>query len=281
MSRASLSFVGLPGAGKTTYLAAFWGSCRAATAPTYEVLGFPSPETREYLQTIADAWFGGRKVERTASATWAPISLTLRAQLGPTLELRVPDLSGEAFRDAAAARSVDERVADLVRGSDCVMFFINAATARTPVYLSDLGHDGADDAGNEAEAEDFDPTALESDVLNAELLQLMPLLTDAPERPPPVAVIISAWDQVDRLGQPPREWLRLNQPMFSQVLDEYGRAAPTEVFGVSAQGGDYVRNPEVVERPVTERPLVVTADARGRDIAAPLAWFERTTGGGT
>lgn len=267
-------FVGLPGAGKTTYLAALWAASRDPANGSYQVQKFPDPPTRAYLQRIADQWFAGQVVERNASGSWEPVELSLESGSSREVHLRIPDLSGEAFRDLAAARTLDDRILELIRASDVMLFFVNAATASTPVYLTDLDGEPPDNhAGGEAD-DDFRPELLESDVLNAELLSLLPALHSTPERPAPVAVVVSAWDCAEITGMSPRAWLHNNQPMFAQVLAEYERAAPVTVIGISAQGGDYERSPEVREATPHLRPLVVTDDGRSSDIGAPLLWYE-------
>jgi hypothetical protein len=267
-------FVGLPGAGKTTYLAALWAASRDPANGSFRVQRFPDPSTRAYLQRIADQWFAGQVVERNASGSWEPVELSLESESSREVHLRIPDLSGEAFRDLAAERTLDDRILELVRVSDVVLFFVNAATASTPVYLTDLdGEPPARHAGG-ADDDDFRPELLESDVLNAELLSLLPALHPTPERPAPLAVVVSAWDCAEITGMSPRDWLRNNQPMFAQVLAEYERAAPVTVIGVSAQGGDYERSPEVREADPHLRPLVVTDAGRSSDISAPLLWYE-------
>lgn len=278
MTATAVCFVGLPGAGKTTFLAAFWAACRAGEAnAAYTITKFPHPAARKYLQKIAEAWFEARAVERNTSASWEPIELSLRSGSGSEFDLRVPDLSGEAFRDAAAERYVDQRVVDLVVDSDLILFFVNAATATVPLSLADIAPAATDDAAPDVAVE-FDPRALETDVLNAELLQMLPTLTETPERPPPLAVIVSAWDRVDVLGQSPEQWLDTNQPMFAQLLHEYRRRAPTSVVGISAQGGDYGTEPSVAQKKPSERPLVVTGTQRSHDIAMPLLWFAQLGG---
>jgi len=277
MTATRVCFVGLPEAGKTTFLAAFWATCRHAGnhEPTFEIVRFPGPAARRYLQEIGDAWFEGRKVGRNTSGSWEPVELTLRTPSGQELDLVVPDLSGEAFRDVAAVRQIEQRVADLVAASTLLVFFVNAATASAHMSLADFAP-GAEQA--QRLVVEFDAKELETDILNAELLQLLPMLTECSESPPPVAVVVSAWDTVDSLGVTPAQWLETNQPMFSQVLDEYARSAVVTVIGISAQGGDYDRDHGVTAKPPHDRPLVVTATARSTDIGAPFTWFARLPG---
>lgn len=272
MSETPVCLVGLPGAGKTTFLAAFWAATRDVPRPgAYSIVGFPADPT--YLQKIADSWFDAKPVERNTTASVEPIELDLRAEGRMNLQLRVPDLNGESFRDAAAHRQIDKHVAELVGGSELILFFVNAATARTHVSLADMPPDPPSEKPPPP-YEEFDPKKLESDILNAELLHLLPQLVPTPERPPPIVVVVSAWDTVDALQQPPRTWLSRQQPMFAQTLDEYARRAQVQVIGVSAQGADYESTPGVAQKPPDERPLVVDGSTRSADIGLPFAWFD-------
>jgi energy-coupling factor transporter ATP-binding protein EcfA2 len=273
VSGTRLCLVGLPGAGKTTFLAAFWAAVRdSSEVGSYKITRWP--KDARYLQKIADEWFEGKVVERNPSSSMEPIELDVQSTAGTAFSLRVPDLSGEAFRDAAADRQIDPRVAALVAECELVLFFLSAATATVPISLADLAIDDEEEAEPDEEVADFDPDELETDVLNGELLQLLPALTPTPEAPPPMAVIVSAWDTVDRVGLTPTEWLDKEQPMFGQLLSEYRRNAPVAVIGISAQGADYDKDPTVARKPPAERPLVVTDHTRSTDITAPLAWFD-------
>jgi GTPase SAR1 family protein len=275
MARATIAeipicLVGLPGAGKTTFLAAFWASARDTSKPAgYTIAAFPADPT--YLQRIAEPWFLGRVVDHNSSASFEATELVVHAEGRTDLLLRIPDLSGETFRDAAADRELDVRIADVIRESRLILFFVNAATATTPVSLADLDADPGD--AGEGAIREFEPKELETDVLNAELLHILQDLSPMPGHPPPVVVLVSAWDVVDEQGQTPAQWLDNNQPMFAQVVAEYGRLSAVTVMGISAQGADYAAHPEIVEKPPRQRPFVVTNDGRSTDVGQPLAWF--------
>lgn len=274
MSETSVCLVGLPETGKTTFLAAFWGAA-GDTSPrpgSYRIETLP--DDRSYLQSIVQKWMVGEPVERNATGSVSPTEFGLCADGRADLLLRVPDLSGESFRDAAADRVIDEDLANLVGGSDLILFFIRVGTASTYMSLADLAPGSEDDEGTD-QYEEFDPKKLSSDILNAELLQLLPEMRHDSAAPTPVAVIVSAWDEVPVSRQDdPQKWLSKEQPMFAQVLAEYARSAPVHVFGVSAQGADYERDSEVVTRPPAERPLVVDSTMRSSDIGLPFAWFD-------
>lgn len=273
MKGTPLCLVGLPGAGKTTFLAAFWAAVRdASEVGSCKITRWP--KDAKYLQKIANEWFEGKVVERNPSSSMEPIELDVRSTAGTEFSLRIPDLSGEAFRDAAADRQIDPHVAALVADSELLLFFVSAATATVPISLADLTIDYDEDATPDEDVVEFDAKELETDLLNGELLQLLPGLTSTPEKPPPMVVIVSAWDTVDALGLKPTEWLDKEQPMFAQLLAEYRRNAPVGVIGMSAQGADYDKDPTVNRKPPAERPLVVTDHTRSTDIAAPLAWFD-------
>ncbi len=328
MSGTRIAMVGLPNAGKTTYVAAFWATARATPRPDrHTIVSFPDDPT--YLQATADAWFAGRPVDRNRSESIQPIVLSLRRKGRADLKLAIPDLSGESFRDAAADRRILPEVAEVVTECSLVLFFVSAATATTPVSLVDLppeveeenedgdgedpngdhqgvgdeedsdeqhqddtehsdqedddeqasdqeDHEAADDPAHSSE--EFDSKALETDILNAELLQLIAELRDDLDAYPPVLVVVSAWDTVSDLGVTPYEWLRTNQPMFAQVVAEHGRSAAVEVMGISAQGGDYSVDPDITTVRPEERPVVVTKEATHQDIGLPFVWFEDLAG---
>src|SRR5580704_5554303 len=87
--------VGLPGTGKTTFLAALWH-----VAKSHEVPGSLRLEKREgdqeYLNNIANAWSKCAELVRTPSDGVMDVSIMLRdPEDNRLVRLSIPDMSGE------------------------------------------------------------------------------------------------------------------------------------------------------------------------------------------
>jgi hypothetical protein len=271
MTAVRVCLVGLPEAGKSSYIASLWAYLAAGpTGDSYRITGFP--EQVAYLKELADKWFLGEKLDRNVSGTVKAVEFELRAEHRQDLEISVPDLPGEEFKHAVTFSRIDEDIAEMVLAADVVLFFVNAHDARTFEPLADIPP--AADSGQEVHI-DFDPADLDSDLLNSSLLQQLLYLWRDRQRLPVVIVLISAWDLCTASGMTPPEWVFDVQPMFAQALGELDRRTQTEIFGVSAQGADYGADPSIIETPPLQRVYMVSADGtKVNDITQPFAWFD-------
>lgn len=88
-----------------------------------------------------------------------------------------------------------------------------------------------------------------------------------------LGLVLSAWDTQLEQDLAPREWAERNLPLLVQTLDNES-TIEWEVFGVSAQGGDF-EGPErarLEKLDVIDRPIVHRSDGEEVGIAAPLRW---------
>jgi Double-GTPase 1 len=272
VSSLRISLVGLPSSGKTTYLAALWAYLKPSDDPAaFRIASWP--ENRAYLQKIADDWFAGRPLDHTPTGLVGEIDFSVKAEGQPELRIQIPDLSGEVYKRAVAYRLIEQAVVDELIESNFILLFVSAIEAKTPICLTDLGH-GVDGAHNELGAVDFDAENLESDWLNADLLQIvLALLREADRTAPPVTVVVSAWDTVQSLHLTPDAWLRRTQPALAQLIRELARTTPTFIVGISAQGGDYATDPDITRADPHARAIVQVNETVNADITAPLRWF--------
>jgi Double-GTPase 1 len=268
--------LGLPEAGKTTFLAAFW---HAIAAPGDEVslkLARLHP-LREYLNTISEAWLRCEPVPRTTMATEQTVTLELRTSEEPETfaSLAFPDHAGEKFVEQWAHREWSGDYADLVRRTDGVVVFINPARhipdptiPQTMRLAAQIGIDG-DDAAENITA--WEPRMAPPDVQLVDLLQCV--LWHRQVSSIPVAVVISAWDLVEPTKLSPRDWLTRYSPLLFQFL--VASIGAYEVFGVSAQGGDLANDSERLLD--TTEPLskvrVITPLGTSHDITQPIRWL--------
>lgn len=299
-----LCLVGLPDTGKTTYIAALWGYLISGLPPGgYRVTEFPDDPA--YLSQIAAAWAAGDPMPRNSLGASDRIEFTVQSPSGAKVTLVLPDLPGEVFRNAILRPFIDEDTAEAVTGSDLLLLFVNGEKAKTFTALGDFeviaasGPDAeigsapdslqgsADDApSNPAEPgeafpaiaaeparKDFAIQDLDSDTLNTELLQRLVHLTRDTGLPC-LAVVVSAWDAHRNSGDTPSQWLAREQPMLSQLIDELSRATPVGVVGVSAQGANYVDDPNITSKLADERPWGCDQDGNETDIAGPLLWHD-------
>jgi hypothetical protein len=94
------------------------------------------------------------------------------------------------------------------------------------------------------------------------------------DRPLFLVVIISAWDLITS-GETPRRWFESRLPLLSQFLWSNSEAIPSEIMGMSAQGGELSRAGELRRLlKASDRIIVVMPDqTKTHDITAPVKWL--------
>ncbi len=121
---SQLLFVGLPGSGKTTFLAALWHVLDDRTSTTSLKLTKLSGD-RTYLNQITKDWRECSQVPRTNLQSEQMVVLHLDGPGFGTFELAVPDLSGEAFEQQLIDRRMNCQHDNLVQKATGVMLFVH------------------------------------------------------------------------------------------------------------------------------------------------------------
>lgn len=282
MSTRSVVVMGLPGSGKTTFLAALWHLVSEKEVPCK--LTYLSLQTSniEHLHEIATQWRAAKKQERTAQGGDRLVSMILKAEGGDPQTVTFPDVAGEAFLQTWGLRECDETVAGWLKEPG-VLLFIHADKVTVPKWVIDEKL-LLEDLGLKPEAEDvvdWSPDMAPTQVQLVDLLQLMQTepLDVGPRR---LAIILSAWDKAAGRGFSPEEYLAKRMPLLDQFL-EYGLDSRWErrIYGVSAQGGDYdddkttlpdadrLRDIDVPSKRIS----VVYAGGKSNDLTEPLQWL--------
>ena len=285
----SLSMLGLVGSGKTTYLVALWAIVKNADEDSPLALRGPLPDATAYLDQGAHRLLAGEAVRRTSYDTGEDVRLNLTLDSRP-LVLNQLDVSGETIREAIAARALPRIVHERVAHSDGVLLFVHPDKVVQPFTIPET-HVLAQAAGqppeDEHEDEDEplvppdDDTVRRSAPTAVQLVDLLQVAARAADRRLPIAVVVSAWDEVesDDPHARPRAWLSAAMPLLAQFLGNNADALPSEVFGVSAQGGDYEEagvSEALAQRAVPERVRTVGPEGSGNDLALPLRWLLRS-----
>ena len=265
--------LGLPGSGKTTFLAALWyvvTSGEVSGALELETLGPHSI----YLNGIRDTWLVGKEFERT-SMTVESSTMRLGVEGHDSHEVAIPDLSGEHSRETIVSRVWPDELSTLVTTTDGVLLFVHAEkieAARTIMEAQAVLGDSSQ-AGVVAEPSwtpDRSPTAVKL----IDLLQLT-MWTRAAESPTRLSLVASAWDLVEESFSSPEVWLAEEMPLLDQFLRNNPEAYSTRLFGVSAQGGqlDDVRKRLIKLNSPSDRIRVFVDNApASHDVTQPLRW---------
>jgi len=266
--------IGMPGSGKSTYIAALRHVLLADDVQTE--LGFVGLADEErHLNDLEADWLRCKEVQRTKPATEGWVQFRVRdRRTGAEATISVPDLRGELFEQPACFDQCQKDLYDGVAAADGIVLFTNADREDDALMISDLGDLLGDDGLEEAEPiNPFRPQDMPEEVKIVEFLQM------ANRRPLPcrrrrVAVLVSAWDVVKN-GISPETWLASNRPMLAQFLKYNPELWDVRIYGVSAQGGRLPRDRArlaKIKNP-SERINLVGHGAAPHDLTAPLQWL--------
>jgi hypothetical protein len=289
----SLLAIGLPEAGKTTFLAALWHVTEREEVPGS--LGLKKiSDNAKHLNSIKNDWLSFTKVVRTVPGQEQSATLWLRDEAGTIGEVVFPDLSGESYQGAWEERHWTSEYDQLVGSAEALLLFIHPGTLKEPYTIAEMQKiaeaafpDGTDEASvrgaEEAEdkevpemAEEWDPEKAPTQVQLVELLQFVDERSKA-KRPIRLAVIISAWDLVknDYPGEAgARTWLESRTSYLDQYLKSNFEQFTVRVYGVSAQGGDLKADRDLLLnfQHASERILIEGPNCRPHDISEPVRW---------
>lgn len=204
----NLLFLGLPGSGKTTFLAALWHVLEDRTGSTSLRLTRLSGD-RTYLNQITKEWRECSQVPRTNLQTEQVVVLHLDGDGFGTFDLSIPDLAGEAFKQQLTDRRMSRRHDAFVQGATGVMLFLHpdvqkgtqlTEARRLQAELSGGQQDDTSALGTSAD----NPWSPELLPTQAKLVELLQFLLERMEQELRVALVVSAWDLVEDLGDAPQ-----------------------------------------------------------------------------
>jgi len=275
--------MGLPHAGKTTFLAAMWH-----VLCSDEVNGALKLERltgdREYLNTISGQWSAGIELERTTGEGKDVCIEIKNPKTEAIADLHIPDPSGETFELHWETRECSSAYATLAAETSGVMLFVHPDHVKE---TDSLFHANAVVASFAPEAhravsepktpEKWDPRKVPTQVKLVELLQFLCVHACGPHR---VAIIVSAWDRAP-VGTTPAQWLEKRLPLLDQFLKSNADVFSIGVFGISAQGGVLKHQEATPEQHAatmapanpSDRIKVVFDEDAGNDITLPIRWL--------
>jgi hypothetical protein len=292
----SISIIGLPGSGKTTFLAALWELVNERRVT--KVLAFDSigENDHSYLRKIVTIWRKATEQARTRLTGLSAVKMNLKDAAGKVVEVAMPDAPGEDFRamweDRELGRVLGESLAD---GN--ILLLLNGNKVKAPAWVAERAAQRRATGREKAETlpKDWQPSFAPTQV---QLVDLLQLISHAPvgRAGRKIVVMISAWDKVEGERLTPEAFLRQKLPLLAQYLEAARDGWTSRVYGVSAQGGEYDGN-EANTQPVdgeapkkkatkgrdaerlrevdiaANRIRLVFAERESNDLTEPLQWL--------
>jgi len=282
-SDPDIVIIGLPESGKTTLLAAIWHMVREAGSVTALQFDGLSEGNYEHVNGLAKRWRAGKRQQRTQTSGSKVVSMRLMTNQGHSAGVSFPDMPGEDFRDMWEKREVDEAIVGTLKSSSVVLT-VNGDTIKFPSWVVEQMAiaKGIGLPLVETDVVDWSPNLAPTQVQVVELLQFL-MTGDLFIGPRRLAVLISAWDEVEGDGLDPEALLAMKLPLLDQYLRNGRDPWTWRVWGVSAQGGVYEdqdKNEHLeataalreLDRP-SDRIKVVEGKSVSTDITLPLAWL--------
>ncbi len=292
----SISIIGLPGSGKTTFLAALWELVNERRVS--KVLAFDSigDNDQSYLRKIVTVWRKATEQARTRLTGLSAVKMNLKDDAGNVVEVAIPDAPGEDFRamweDRELGRVLGESLAD---GN--ILLLLNGNKVKSPSWVTERAAQRRATGKLKAETlpKDWHPSLAPTQV---QLVDLLQLISHAPvgRAGRKIVIMISAWDKVEGERLTPDAFLTQKLPLLAQYLEAARDGWTTRVYGVSAQGGEYDSNEanfqlEGGESPkmkaktgrdaerlrevdiAANRIRLVFAERESNDLTEPLKWL--------
>ncbi|WP_294642964.1 hypothetical protein [uncultured Aureimonas sp.] len=280
----SISVIGLPGSGKTTYLAALWHLVRAGEVPTRLRFGDLRHGNYRHLNDIAARWRQALEQDRTQIAGMRMVAMDLVSEDGSGVRVTFPDVPGEDYQRMWENREVGFELADALAAGG-VALLVNGDRIEAPRWI----HDDAELCRLmgipyvPGEPVPWRPSFAPTQVQLVELLQSVQRapLARGPRR---LAVMVSAWDKAEGERKDPDAFVRTKLPLLHQYLTAGRDPWTWRAYGVSAQGGDYDSSREGsppcaeaealrdVDLP-SERIRLVTGDLESHDLTETIEWL--------
>lgn len=277
MSESKQCFImGLPNAGKTTYLAALWYSLNNALEKNKVKLNIMGDAS--YLSEISKKWVNVDKIDRTKLGyEKSNISIELIDENKNVFKLRFPDLSGETFQNQYAKREISNELVDYIRSSNGILVFINVSDIDSITLISEVSNNtnilNNTVMTNPEEKQIRNPML--DDPLQVQIIELLQfLMIIKKDETFNLGIVLSAWDLVIDLGleQIPEEFLMGKMNMLWQFIQSNTNNFRTSIWGVSAQGGKLEKEEELlnVEEPMKRILVVNKSGDVSNDITLPI-----------
>ena len=170
----SISIIGLPGSGKTTFIAALWevvNEPRLEKALTIESIG---KNDHSYLRKIVTVWRKATEQARTRLTGLSAVRINLKDLHGNVVEVAMPDAPGEDFRAMWENRELGRVLGDSLADGN-IMLLINGNKVKAPAWVTERAAQrkatGRQKIG--ALAKEWHPSFAPTQVQLVDLLQLI------------------------------------------------------------------------------------------------------------
>ena len=289
---SSLVVCGLPGSGKTAFLAALWHLVQSQEVNTALTLESLSYGDYEYVNAIRERWLKGRQQTRTVDAA-RKIGIDLKSGGGRKVRLLFLDHSGETFDQLWETRVCSRDVAAQLQNRSGTLLFLRPEGIKAPFPLADLltlEEEIKDALPSKSQsiatlppsASEWLPNDAPDQVKIVDLLQTLTRNLKSPNKER-LAVFVSAWDLVCDFDSA-ESFVTKRMPLLNQYLLHADHDFDIRFYALSAQGSEYVEENHEGTLPEDLVELLALDEASYRvrlmlgseqhhDLTLPLEWL--------
>ena len=261
---AKCLIAGLPAAGKSTYIGAL--AYLLQNPVNNQILKLcETPDDLSYLNKLIDPWLSLQKMERTTRGFANNIDLELvRVTDGKTFSLSLPDIAGEDYESIVHQNA--EVIKNWAEELDSLLLFINDWK---DCYLKEQLGD-TEPANRTKEPPIFSIKDMSTIVQNVLILKELHILFPWKK----LAIGLSSWDKFSQEYTSPVKMLEQRAPFLHNFVMHY--FPDVYIFGVSAQGDEYVEDEEAQSKLLEKtengtRAFIVDKDGvKSYDLTLPL-----------
>lgn len=269
--------MGLPEAGKTTYLAALWYVLNDTKDSSLKIKQYTGDHS--YLVDISKKWANIEEIPRTKPEfEKQSIELLLVNNQNENVALAFPDLSGESFQHQYEKREVKIEHAEFIKDSSGVLLFIHPDKIKEPWLISEVPACLREGKSEEDKRESKPRNPIEDDPTQVQLVELLQFLTYIrSDQTIQMCIIISAWDKVEAINPEikPEILIKEKMPLLWQYVKSNPEIFNVTYFGISAQGDELKESEKLLEYTnPSDRIKVIDKDGnKSKDIALPISWI--------
>lgn len=257
--------VGLPSAGKSTYIGAFW-AIEKDGGTDHKLICKEYPSDTTYLDALKKSWLEQTFVSRNVNIEPQEIRLKLHSETTETtLELHIPDFQGEIFQ-RILSNNIMEKVAQWCNETDCILYFIKCA--KEDILQDEIPQTSI---ASESEFVQKEPTTMQVKNISEWIqnIMLFKYLHTQVDNNIPLAICISAWDKIIT-DLSIELWVKTKHPFLYNFIQHH--FTNVKYYGVSAQGLEYEEEKFDEYQRLTElkQRAYVYTDCKSHDITEPI-----------
>lgn len=219
--------VGLPNAGKTSYIAGLYAS-EKSNNKEHKITCHGLPDEAEYLESIQECW--NKTIPVMRSSVPAPAKITIpmiRNSDNMIFDLDIPDFKGEDFKNIIC-NIIPDKIKKWFDGVIGIIYFINGICK--PILKDDTETKN----NNEDKKEPETMTVDNIDTLTLNIMLLKYIREKYGDKK--IAIVFSAFDKIDTYKSID-EYLDKELPFLKKFVSTHFNKYT--FWGVSAQGGEY------------------------------------------